>query len=37
MRKEALGSVKALCPSVVKCEDQEEGVGGFMSGRVVMG
>jgi hypothetical protein len=28
---EALGPVKALCPSVGECQDQEVGVSGFVS------
>jgi hypothetical protein len=28
---EALGLVKALCPSVGKCQGQEAGVGGLLS------
>jgi len=28
---EALGPVKALCPSVVECQGQEAAVGGFVS------
>ena len=31
MGEEALGSVKALCPSVEECQDQEVGVGGLVS------
>jgi hypothetical protein len=31
MRGEALGPVKALCPSVGECQDQEAEVGGLMS------
>ena len=31
MGGEALGHVKALSPSVWKCQDQEVGVGGLMS------
>jgi hypothetical protein len=30
---EALGPVKALCPSVGECQGQEAGVGGLMSRR----
>ena len=29
---EALGSVKALCPSVGECQGQELGVGGLVRG-----
>jgi hypothetical protein len=29
MGGEALGPVKALCPSVGECQGQEAGVGGF--------
>jgi hypothetical protein len=31
MGGEALGSVKALCPSVGECQGQEAGVGGLVS------
>jgi hypothetical protein len=31
MRGEALGLVKALCPSVGECQDKEAGVGGLVS------
>jgi hypothetical protein len=31
MGKEALGPVKAQCPSVGECQGQEAGVGGLMS------
>jgi hypothetical protein len=31
MGGEALGSVKALCPSVNETQGQEEGVGGLVS------
>ena len=31
MRGEALGPVKALCPSVGECQGQEAGVGGLVS------
>ena len=31
MRGEALGSVKAPCPSVGECQDREAGVGGLVS------
>jgi hypothetical protein len=31
MRGEALGLVKALCPSVGECQDREAGVGGLGS------
>jgi hypothetical protein len=31
MRGEALGPVKALCPSVGECHSQESGVGGLVS------
>jgi hypothetical protein len=31
MRGEALGSVKALCPSVGECQDREAGLGGLVS------
>lgn len=31
MEGEALGPVKALCPSVGKCQGQEVGVGGLGS------
>jgi hypothetical protein len=35
MGGEALGPVKALCPSVRECQDREVGEDGFMSrGRV---
>ena len=30
MRGEALGPVKALCPSVGECHGQEAGVGGLV-------
>lgn len=30
---ESLGPVKALCPSVVEFQDQEEGLGGLVSRR----
>ena len=30
MRGEALGLVKALCPSVGECQDREAGVGGLV-------
>jgi hypothetical protein len=30
-RREALGPVKALCPSVWECQGQEAGVGGLVS------
>jgi hypothetical protein len=29
--EEALGPVKALCPSVGECQDQETGVSGLVS------
>jgi hypothetical protein len=32
MGEEALGSVKALCPSVEECQDQKAGVGGWVGG-----
>jgi hypothetical protein len=32
MGGEALGPVKALCPSVGECQGQEAGVGGLVSG-----
>jgi hypothetical protein len=32
MGGEALGPVKALCPSIKECQDRELGVGGFMRG-----
>jgi hypothetical protein len=31
MEGEALGLVKALCPSVEECQDEEAGVGGLVS------
>jgi hypothetical protein len=31
MRGEALGLVKARCPSVAECQDKEVGVGGLVS------
>ena len=31
MRGEALGLVKAQCPSVGKCQDREAGMGGLVS------
>jgi hypothetical protein len=31
MRGEALGLVKAQCPSVGECQDREAGVGGLVS------
>jgi hypothetical protein len=31
MRGEALGLVKARCPSVGECQDREAGVGGLVS------
>jgi hypothetical protein len=31
MGGEALGPMKALCPNVGECKDQEVGVGGFVS------
>jgi hypothetical protein len=31
VRGEALGPVKALCPSVRECQGQEAGVGGLVS------
>ena len=31
MGGEAFGLVKALCPSVRECQDQEEGMGGLVS------
>jgi hypothetical protein len=31
MGGEALGPVKALCPSVAECQGQEAGVGGLVS------
>jgi hypothetical protein len=31
MGGEALGPVKALCPSVGECQDREEGVGDLVS------
>jgi hypothetical protein len=31
MGREALGSVKVLCPSIRKCLDQKVGVGGLGS------
>jgi len=31
MGREALGSVKVLCPSVGECQGQESGVGGLGS------
>jgi hypothetical protein len=31
MGEEALGPVKVLCPSIVKCQGQETGVGGLVS------
>jgi hypothetical protein len=31
MREEALGPVKAQCPSVGECQDREVGVGGLVS------
>ena len=31
MRGEALGVVKARCPSVGECQDREAGVGGLVS------
>jgi hypothetical protein len=31
MGGEALGHVKALCPSIGECQDQEAGVGGLVS------
>jgi hypothetical protein len=31
MRGEALGLVKALCPSVGECQDRETRVGGLVS------
>jgi hypothetical protein len=38
MRGEALGLVKARCPSVGECQDREAGVGGLGSkGRWGMG
>ena len=33
MRGEALGPVKARCPSVGECQDTEEGMGGLVSRR----
>ena len=33
MRGEALGLVKARCPSIGECQDREAGVGGLMSRR----
>ena len=33
MGGEALGTVKALCPSVRECQGQEAGVGGLVSRR----
>jgi hypothetical protein len=32
VRGEALGLVKAQCPSVGECQDQEAGVGGLVRG-----
>jgi hypothetical protein len=32
MGREALGPVKALCPSVGECRGQEAGVGGLVNG-----
>jgi hypothetical protein len=31
MRREALGPVKVLCPSIAESQGQEAGVGGLMS------
>lgn len=31
MRGEALGAVRALCPSIGECQDQEARVGGLES------
>jgi hypothetical protein len=31
MGREALGPLKALCPSIGECQDQEAGVGGLVS------
>jgi hypothetical protein len=31
MEREALGLVKAQCPSVGECQDREAGVGGLVS------
>jgi hypothetical protein len=31
MGREALGPVKAQCPSVGECQDREAGVGGLVS------
>jgi hypothetical protein len=31
MGGEAIGPVKALCPSIGECQGQEEGVGGLVS------
>jgi hypothetical protein len=33
-RMTALGPVKVICPSVGECKDQEDGVGGLVSGDV---
>jgi hypothetical protein len=33
MGGETLGPVKALCPSIGECQDQEAGVGGLVSRR----
>jgi hypothetical protein len=37
MGGEALGPVKAQCPSVVECQDWEAGVGGLVSRERVEG
>jgi hypothetical protein len=31
MRREALGLVKAQCPSVGECQDRDAGVGGLVN------
>jgi hypothetical protein len=31
VRREALGPVKARCPSVGECQDREAGVGGLVN------
>jgi hypothetical protein len=31
MGREALGTVKVLCPRLGECQGQEEGVGGLLS------
>ena len=34
MRGEALGHLKAQCPSVAECQDREAGVGGWDGSRI---